>query len=452
MKIVQIEKPNLKKYRESKLETYIQLRIAQTYKNYQILAFEPEYLYWDKLKYKMPDEIKHKEEFWIAVKEYRKAVSIKTPIKNENQEFFTWIKLPSMEKFLHFIDLNFAGKFKDLLELGFEKPNEKIKNKFRAKGLLEESIASSQLEGANTTRKMAKEMIRTGRKPRDKSEQMILNNYQAMKLIDEEYKEKKLSKSLLFEIHEILTKNTLDQKDIGRFRNDHDDIVVSKDSEIIYFIPPKAEFVEKEMDRLIRFANDEDNEPFIHPLIKAIMIHFWIGYLHPFCDGNGRLARILFYWYLIKKGYWVFFYLSFSSLLLKSRAQYEKAYLYSEQDDHDLTYFINYNVLKIQASIEHFLNYLQKNEEKRAKKEDLAVRFGLNQRQIELLEHFIEHPEDKTTPTIHKNIYRTSKLTAIKDLKILGEKGFLLVKKVGRNKYYYPSPNLKSFFQLPSFD
>jgi len=58
------------------------------------------------------------------------------------------------------------------------------------------------------------------------------------------------------------------------------------------------------MIKLIEFANDENiTTGFIHPVIKAILLHFWIGYLHPFCDGNGRTARALFYWYLLKNDY-----------------------------------------------------------------------------------------------------------------------------------------------------
>ncbi len=451
MKLYQIEKPDLKKYLrlppdyKASDEPALRYAIAQKYKEYKSLAFGPDYLYWDKLKYKLPDVVK--EDLWIAIKEYRKEASVEVPVKNEKGEFFRWVKLPHYEEFFHFIDLQFAGSFGSDV-LGQAKLDKKTMNRFKTRGILEEAITSSQIEGANTTRRMAKELIKSGRKPINKSEQMILNNYQAMRSIEEEYKDKKLSKELLLEMHDTLTKNTLEQKDIGRFRNDSDNIVVmGNDGETIYFIPPKADFVEKEIERLIMFANDEDPGSFIHPVAKAVMIHFWIGYLHPFCDGNGRLARILFYWHLIKKDYWIFTYLSFSYLILRSRKQYENAYLYSEQDDNDLTYFINYNIQKINDSLGYFL---KKSREKIKQSESMLnvkITYGLNARQLDLLEYFIEHPEEKTTPTIHKNTHMISKLTAINDLKLLSAHGFLLTEKQGKNKYYYPSPDLKNLLK-----
>jgi hypothetical protein len=42
---------------------------------------------------------------------------------------------------------------------------------------------------------------------------------------------------------------------------------------------------------------------FIHPVMRAITLHFWLAYDHPFCDGNGRTARALFYWSMLKQGY-----------------------------------------------------------------------------------------------------------------------------------------------------
>ncbi|MFA0252623.1 Fic family protein, partial [Vibrio sp. 10N.261.45.A4] len=71
---------------------------------------------------------------------------------------------------------------------------------------------------------------------------------------------------------------------------------------------------------LCEFANTEhlDNE-FIHPIVKAIILHFMVGYIHPFSDGNGRTARALFYWFLLKSGYDNFQYVSISSLLKSSK-------------------------------------------------------------------------------------------------------------------------------------
>lgn len=134
---------------------------------------------------------------------------------------------------------------------------------------------------------------------RTKSEQMIINNYRVMRKIEEEYQSQPLSMYLLQNLQSQLTeKKTLDEQyNPGELRKDSDEIVVYYDKKIAH-IPPKADFVKSELERLITYANDDAD--FVHPVIKAIQLHFWIGYLHPFPDGNGRLARSIFYWYLFK--------------------------------------------------------------------------------------------------------------------------------------------------------
>ena len=113
------------------------------------------------------------------------------------------------------------------------------------------------------------------------------------------------------------------------------------DGEIAH-TPPDSELVEKYMEDLCEFANSE--KPFIHPIIKASIIHFQIGYIHPFMDGNGRTARALFYWFLVKKEYTLIKNISISRAILNSRIQYDKAFLKTENDNNDMTYFINYQL------------------------------------------------------------------------------------------------------------
>ena len=57
-----------------------------------------------------------------------------------------------------------------------------------------------------------------------------------------------------------------------------------------------------------------------------------LAFIHPFVDGNGRTARSLVYWYMMKKGYWLTEYLSISRIIYRNKAQYEKAFLYTEAD------------------------------------------------------------------------------------------------------------------------
>ena len=235
--------------------------------------------------------------------------------------------------------------------------DEKMKHHFLTLGIIEEAIASSQIEGASTIRRVAKKMILEKRTPNDKNEQMILNNYETMKFV-EEIKGIELTENTLFHLHNLLTqKTTFTHKDIGLYRKDSDQIVISDDGTKgeIYHIPPKNKFLLKKMKRLIQYANDQlMDETFTHPIIKAILIHFWVGYLHPFVDGNGRLTRTLFYWYLQKHHYWRVSYLSLSKIIKNSKSHYRNAFIYSEQNTLDLSYFIDYNIKKIKLALTEF--------------------------------------------------------------------------------------------------
>ena len=188
--------------------------------------------------------------------------------------------------------------------------------------LMEEAIASSQIEGAVTTTKVAKEMLKTQRNPRNVSEQMIINSYVAMKRI-KEIKSERLNIDLIKDLHRLITHKTLKESDYeGKFRDD-DETVVGDPLEIekVYHIPPDYRKIEAYLQELCDFANNDDRD-FIHPLIKGISIHFMIGFIHPFVDGNGRLARALFYWYALRNDYWLFEYMAISKTIKESKGRY----------------------------------------------------------------------------------------------------------------------------------
>jgi Fic family protein len=410
-------------------------------------SVEVEYLYWDKIKYKEPSPKGiSKDTLWMIIKFFRESQSLKTIIKDKDGKLFNWSILGYFEEFFHELDMNTGGEI--FVEKGGV--NKANKQKLITRGIMEEAIASSQLEGAATSRQAAKKMLREGRKPINKSEQMIVNSYVSMKAIEESYKDRKMSMDLILELHSLITKDTLDSQDEKpRMRLGDEPVCVTDNAiDIVYYEAPNIEFVKKELERLIKFANDEfEDESFIHPIVKAIMLHFWLGYLHPFTDGNGRLARLLFYWYLIKKGYWAFAYLPISKVIKKSPKQYIMAYVYSEQDDNDLTYFLDYNVRKIKLAVKDFKEYLEKQSSGNMKmKKKCHEKYKLNIRQVQLLQYLYGDPDERTTLMAHMNVNQVAKMTASKDLKDLVKKGFLVINKQGRNVYYYGTEKIKELF------
>jgi len=436
MDIFRLEKPNFQTIDRQNAITKYADYIAKGGKNLVKELSEPDYLYWDKAKYYSAPEGFSPLEVWYVVRQARKFFPHLTPILAEDGQAFTYSKLTGFEEMLHRIDMEAGGQM-----IGeYKTVSESNKEKFLKRGIIEESIASSQLEGADTARKAAKKMIILNKKPSNPSENMIMNNYKAMMAIEQDLQHKKMDLDLLFSLHRILTDKDHDvpESERGRLRRDSDRIVVQKrGTNTIVHIPPGAEFLKSQLDNLIAFANDELKTEFIHPIIKATLLHFWIGYLHPFTEGNGRMARTIFYWYLLRKNYWAMMYLPISTVIKKSPAQYIRAYVYSEQDDRDVTYFIEYQLKKIILALNEFHIYIQR---KLKVNQTIDEKFGnkvagLNDRQKHTLNYLLEE-NAYTTAEMHLSIFGVTRLTAYKDLKKLEELQLIKSTKVGREKRY----------------
>lgn len=396
------------------------------------------YLFWDRVKYQSPIFGLDVEKSWQLIRLLRQMRSQSTPIVAENGRKFTWYRTPSVDEKLRKIDMYAGGSF-------LHNQSEPLTNpqKYITRGILEEAIASSQLEGADTSRRYAKRMIAENIKPRNKSDWMILNNYKALLKIDQEYSQRDLSRSLLLEIQETLTKNSLDyKKDVGRFRTDNDDIGVYLNDEILVHDPPKEAFLMKELDRLIDFAND--NTVFIHPVIKATMLHFWLGYLHPFCDGNGRTARAIFYWYMIKNDYWAMLYLPLSTLIKRSPIQYMRAYVYAEQDGLDFSYFFDYVIRKIIASIDEFNSFVDETVLENQKISELINReIKTNNRQNQMIKYLLAAPNNYVSIASHARLNNVVRLTAERDIKALRDQDLLRSERNGKSVHYFASDKLQ---------
>lgn len=399
----------------------------------------PKYLYWTEARSKANFQRLSAEGAWYVTRFNRDIFAQKTPIKSESGDFFKWIRLPITDEYLNKIDLH-SGNI-------FSKINSQKNDKLIIRGIMEEAIASSQLEGAHTTRAVAKKMILEKRLPTNESEQMILNNYRSMLSIDEDYKNQELSLELIFELHKKLTDKTEAAEGQGRLRRDEDEVVVKGligQIEYITHVPPKNLFLEKEIQRLIDFANDKDEQEFIHPVIKAIFIHFWIAYLHPFSDGNGRLARALFYWYLLRKDYWNMMYLPISTVIRQSPAQYAMAYIHSEQDNLDLTYFYDFHIRKIIQALNEFKEYLDhKVKENNQLSRMVGEKMILNEREKMLLQYLISDHQAASTVSSYSEINHITRQTAAKDLKYLENNGLLISRREGKYIRYYASDDFR---------
>jgi Fic family protein len=397
-----------------------------------------QYLYWSKAKQYAQKASIDEKTLWAYIKESRNNERVIIPIiEEENINKFTF---------------NTPNKFNELLfeiDQEYQTLSNKISNpefqqfkRYSISSLMEEAIASSQIEGAATTREVAKEMLRTGRKPANYHEKMIVNGYVTIKNIKDDVN-KNLSIEAVTLIHNNLINNTSDSLKDDDFKIREDDVEIENNFKVIYRAP-KPETCVKSLKKLISYANNETEDFFIHPIIKAIIIHFWFAYIHPFYDGNGRTARILFSWNLMKKGYDLFDYIPLSMTIKKDRKNYENSFLYVEHDENDLNYFIFYNLKAILKAIKSFHQYIDtKNDEIKQIQKTLKDT-KLNTRQLVLINNSIKKEKSMYTIKSHAECHDISRPIATKDLEGLVINKFF--DKITENKqhYYVPVKNLRN--------
>jgi Fic family protein len=401
-----------------------------------------EYVYWDKIGYlHLPENIKQ-ELAWAYLKFSRQAKIQPTKlISKEERGFGYWIPA-SVLKNLSFIDKYTGGQI--LLEEPIAKGMEQ--KRYLISSLMEEAIASSILEGAATTRKVAKEMLREGRKPKTHAEKMVFNNFQTIMKIKDLIK-KPLNDELILELHRSMTIETLeDPASCGRFRTNNDEPIYIRDEEgQTLYIPPSPDKISSMMKTIYDYANENTDEEFTHPVIKAINLHFYLSYIHPFMDGNGRTARALFYWYMLKQKYWMFEYLTISRVFLKAPAQYARAFLYTEFDDLDLTYFISFHLKVVTIAIRELIEYLRRKQKEVREIGSLYKNYPeLNERQRALIRHAFDNPDVQFTINAHQNINNITYETARTDLLNLTKEQLLNKIKKGRKFYFIPNQKLYS--------
>jgi len=404
------------------------------------------YIHWDNLIRREPPKNLSHEEWWLMLKNNRKGNTKILPLIDKKGNDFSFAANDYVNEELHKIDLTLGGTIGST-EVNLLNPA--TKEQYFVRSLIEEAITSSQLEGATTTRMVAKNIIRTGKTPSDRSERMIVNNYKTMLAIHK-LKNEKLSKELIFDLHKRVTQGTLEIPDAeGRFRKSDEPIKIADQYGTIYHEPPLSAELENRMEVMCDFANNKQDDIFIHPVLKAIILHFWLAYEHPFVDGNGRTARALFYWCMLNHGYWLCEYISISEIILKGPSKYIKAFLYTETDDNDLTYFIIYHLGVIKRAISALNNYINKKQAEIKDTEKGLRNISLfNHRQRALISHALRHPGYEYSIKSHMISHDIAYETARSDLNKLAKKGILMSKKISNTWLYNPVPDMQDKLTL----
>ncbi len=365
------------------------------------------------------------------------------PLRRATDSYFRFTNVSQVQQIVHRLDQEASGHI--LVE--DDRISTDMRNRFLVSSMVEEAITSSQLEGASTTRRVAKDMLESGRRPRDHDELMIRNNFNALLQVEEWVEQNAaFSPARISELHRIVTEGTLEHpSDSGRIQQPLDErvLVLWSDQTVIHN-PPPAESLPERLEELCDFANNGVPHDFIHPVVQAILVHFYLAYIHPFADGNGRTARALFYWSLLRSGYWLAQFLPISSIMRREPRDYTMAYMHVDTDDGDTTYFVLYQLDVLQRALAGLHQYIaRKLKESRDLADALTSDPDLNHRQIAVLRDALRDPTQTLTIAREQRRHRVSYPTARSDLLALEQRGLLTRSKVGKKFVFRPAPNLQ---------
>jgi Fic family protein len=399
------------------------------------------WLHWDELRRRTAPHGLTLEQWWGGMKLQRAGALKAFGLLDRHGRPFRVASPDVVLRSVHHVDKHTAGQI--LLEEAAAHSGSR--DRYLMSALFEEAITSSQLEGAVTTRQAAKAMLRSGRSPRTRSEQMIVNNFVAMQRI-RELRDDPLTPEIVLAIQEEVTRAAIDDPSAaGRLRRADEDIKVVDAEGHVLHVPPQASELERRLEAMCTFANADGDQSFIHPVVRSILLHLWLAYDHPFVDGNGRTARTLFYWSMLRRGYWLFEFIPISRILRGAPARYARAFLHTETDDNDATYFVIHQLGVIEQAIEDLQIYLRKKmREQKSLREILRASVALNHRQRALLTHARSHPDTAYTIAAHQRSQNVAYQTARTDLLDLEQRGLFVRVATGRRKLVFEAaPDLQ---------
>ena len=385
----------------------------------------------EEVGYRLSPEIKL-DQLWPELVRFRQAKAEFLPFKDQAGKPFWFVLTPQLQEYLHQVD----SRGKDSL---YSVVKEEIRAELTEQALVEEAMFSSAIEGAFSTIARARELIIEGKEPKDTSDQMVANNGRVMRYVLEQ-REAPCSIELMHAIQRLVTEKTLEHEaDAGRFR-DGPIFVVNQRRETIYAAPP-ADTVQPSMDTLIQWINEGEQQPFIHPILRAAIIHTYLVYVHPYVDGNGRTARALFYWYLLKHRYEFFRYFSISSIIQETRQRYYKVLKDMEDHEADVTYVLLYMAESVVRAIDVILQRITERYRRDILFANIRERnIILNERQARFLKYLTVSKEKRGTIAKYQKDCKVVYETARRDLAQLETLGILAKGKQSHQFIYTLNP------------
>jgi len=394
------------------------------------------YLHWDQLRHREPPEGLTRDEWWLGMKLARSPLLKALPLHSAYGQPFQLALPEAVLEAAQHIDEQTRG----VAPLH----RHAVTQEMRIDALMEEAIQTAQLAGAAMARLDAKEMLRSGRKPLNRSERMIHDAHQSLEMVSAA-RDEGLTPELVNEVHRAMTRHTLVQGEAGRLRQAHEEPQVYALRGERLFIPPSAKELKDRLAALCAFANGDTPDWYIHPVLRAILVHLWVGYDHFFVEGNGRVARALALWSALSRDYALFDFLAVSSRFRRDKGAYERVYLYTTSDGYDATYFVLFVLQAIEESIEAFDSWAWRRRGDVARvRRVVGEEEKLNDRQLALLGQAVRRADACFTTRTHRTRFGIAYETARRDLLRLKKRGLLTRKRVGRIHEYRPSRKFSS--------
>ena len=271
---------------------------------------------------------------------------------------------------------------------------------------------------------------------RDRDVQEVLNYRQVLKYIDDikDRREFKISEEDILKIHKFTVERILEKEQSGVYRSS---AVVVKNSQTgeISFRPPPAIEVPYLTEEFLRWLNSKETRE-LHPVIQAAITHYELVRIHPFVDGNGRVARAIATLVMYLQDYDIKRFFSLEEHFDKEPSEYYAALQEVSKAENDLTPWLTYFTNMLDAEL---LNVRKKVErlsvDMRIKEKLGGKQISLNERQMRIMEYVqkVGYVENRT---FRELLPKVSDDTILRDLKVLITEGILKKEGITKSSRY----------------
>lgn len=337
--------------------------------------------------------------------------------------------------------IGFIDSFKGRWILAEKSMKDNLKD-LKMTAAIESTGSSTRIEGATLTNFEIESLIGQVKikKLNTRDEQEVYGYYETLELIQENYKNIKLTENYIKQLHENLLKySTKDERHRGNYKSLSNKLVATfpGGKQKVIFETTEPAFVELEMRNLIDWFNTEIKKNEKHILLLTGLFIYEFLSIHPFQDGNGRLSRLLTILLLLKNEYNFVNYASLENEIEKRKKDYYASLMSGQKNRGKPSENIEKWILFFLQSLK---NIIEKLDSKYGNIKSKIV--YLNERQ-EIILTFIENNQPVKIGDIAKDLTDISVNTIKKDLLFLKKNDLIISSGKQKGTIYFKFKNVK---------